>query len=749
VRSAERQNAAVAALPPLRSKLLLLAAVGVVPGLILSLVLGYFLIEHEKETFRETAFARNRTFLTAVDAQMLGYVGTLHALEASASLDTGNLESFHAEATRVLASQPDWRNVLLLDTAGQQLLNLRVPYGTTLPNEAQVDNPGFRKVIESRKPVIGNLNTGPVSNVPGIAVRLPVLRDGELRYVLEFVLEPVALTKLMQAQAYAKTWTVGLADGNNRVIARLPALPPGDRISASAQAAINRAPEGWYHGRTVEGSDTYTAYKTSLLTGWTVGLSIPAGELNAAAYKASASLALGTLVSLLAALGFAFWQSHEISTPIAMLAAAARRLGREPQPEALTAVRNDPRVKEVFDVALALEGAAASLQEREALRQREQHALLAADRAKDEFLAMLGHELRNPLSSIVASAHVLRLSKPGAAAALQAHEVIERQSQQMARLVEDLLDVSRMAMGKVTLQRERLDLAELAERVLETWRQTRRSRAGRTQSDLARVWIHADRVRVEQILLNLLDNAEKFSSGEERITVRVGVEGDQAVLQVRDRGQGITPEEIPHIFKLFVQGPQSFHRPQGGIGLGLTLVQRLAEMHGGDVSVFSAGRGQGAAFTVRLPVAEAPGRATSSTEPRSDALLPQGRRILLVEDNEDGRHMMETMLTLEGHMVRTAATGEEAVRAALEWLPDVALVDIGLPDIDGHEVARRLRALLPDNTPKLVAISGFGQPGDLHNAYEAGFDLHLTKPVSPKFLHDVMNALTSKGPVKG
>jgi signal transduction histidine kinase len=212
-------------------------------------------------------------------------------------------------------------------------------------------------------------------------------------------------------------------------------------------------------------------------------------------------------------------------------------------------------------------------------------------------------------------------------------------------------------MGKVTLQRERLDLAELAERVLETWRQTRRNRAARTESDLARVWIHADRVRVEQILLNLLDNAEKFSSAEERITVRVGIEGEKAVLQVRDQGQGIAPEEIPHIFKLFVQGPQSFHRPQGGLGLGLTLVQRLAEMHGGDVSVFSAGRGQGATFTVRLPVAEAPGRATSSTEPRADDFRPQGRRILLVEDNEDGRHMMETLLTLEGHMVRTAATG--------------------------------------------------------------------------------------------
>ena len=746
MRSGERHDAAVAPLPALRSKLLLLAAVGVVPGFLLSLVLGYFLIEHQKATSREAAEAHNRTFLTAVDAQMLGYIGTLRALAASANLERGDLADFHAEAQRVLASQADWRNVLLLDTAGQQLLNLRFPYGAVLPNEAQLDNPAFRQALATGKPSIGNLNPGPVSNIPGIAVRLPVAHDGDLRYVLEFILEPEALARLMEAQGYRASWVAELVDRNGLFIGRHPEVAPGRHAAADFWAAIPRARQGWFRGRTLEGRDTYTAYETSDLTGWTVGVAIPVAELSAVAGRAAMYLLIGTLLSLLVALAFAYWLSRHIAAPIGLLADAARRIGREPQPGALAAVRNDPRVQEVFEVASALADAAALLQEREALRQREQHALLAADKAKDEFLAMLGHELRNPLSSIVASAHVLRLSKPGAAAALQAHEVIERQAQQMARLVEDLLDVSRMAMGKVTLHREKLDLAVLAERVLNTWQQTRRSRAWRTQWDLANVWILADRVRMEQVLLNLLDNAEKFSSGDQRIYVRVASEGARAVLQVRDEGQGVAPEELPHIFKMFVQGQQSLDRPQGGIGLGLTLVQRLAEMHGGEVSVFSAGRGQGASFTVRLPVAEAPGppRVLSPV-----AAAHRSLRVLLVEDNEDGRRMLETMLTLEGHTVRTAATGVEAVRIASEWLPDIALIDIGLPDIDGHEVARRLRARVLDNAPKLVAISGFGQPGDLHNAYEAGFDLHLTKPVAPKFLHDVMNALTSKGQIEG
>src|SRR6185437_14660699 len=539
-------------------------------------------------------------------------------------------------------------------------------------------------------------------------------------------------------------WVAALVDGNGRFIARIPA-PSAELASADFRAAIQRAPQGWYRGRTLEGLDTYAAFKTSSLTGWTVGLAFPSSEFNASAYRASAYMALGTSLSLLLALAFAYWLSRYITEPIAMLAAAARRMGREPQPAALAAVKIDLHVQGMFEVASALEDAAASLQEREFLRQREQAALLAADRAKDEFLAMLGHELRNPLSSIVASAHVLRLSKPGAAAALQAHEVIDRQAQQMARLVEDLLDVSRLAMGKVTLHREPLDLAVLAERVLRTWQQTRRSRAARVQSNLASVWVQADRVRLEQILSNLLDNAEKFSQAQQRIEVRVSQEAEHAVLQVRDEGQGIAPEELPHIFKLFVQGPQSVDRPQGGIGLGLTLVQRLAEMHGGEVTVFSAGRDKGALFSVRLPAVTAPAPRDAVA---AAATFAQGRRILLVEDNEDGRRMMESMLTLEGHIVRTAATGEAAVRAALEWQPDIALIDIGLPDIDGHEVARRVRALALNNPPKLIAISGFGQPGDLHNAYEAGFDLHLTKPVAPRFLHDVMNALTSKGPVQ-
>jgi signal transduction histidine kinase/ActR/RegA family two-component response regulator len=728
-------------LPRLRSRLVLLAAASTVPVLLLSVVFGYFLVQHEKDMFRQAAVDRNRTFVTALDAQIEGYVGTLRALGASSSLESASLDAFYNESTRVLASQPDWRNILLVDASGQQLVNLRLPYGTQLPREADTYLDGLRSVVHSKSVMIGGVAPGPTSNVMGIAVRLPVLRDGAVHYVVQCIVKPEALAKLLARQGYPSTWTIGLIDANYRIIARQPYRTPGGYPSSDLTAAVKRAPEGWYRGRTLEGADMYTAHMTSALTRWTVGVGIPTREVETVAYHAATYMALATCASVLLAIIFAHWAARRLAEPISNLAVAARRLGLQRNSDELGKVRADPRLLEVQAVAAALEEAAASIAEREDLREREKQAMRAADKAKDEFLAMLGHELRNPLSSIVASAHILRLSKPGARVTTQAHEVIERQARQMARLVEDLLDVSRLAMGKLVLHRERIDLATVTQRVVATWLQPRPERAGHTKCDLQTAWIDADRTRIEQILANLLDNAEKFSAGRGRIQIRVRAESGNATLEVEDEGQGISPGDIARIFELFVQGPQPFDRPKGGIGLGLTLAKRFAEMHGGAISVASPGVGRGATFTVHLPLVPEP--QAGDVQP-NDGKRPDPRRVLIVEDDDDGRMMLEAMLTLEGHDVRTAATGERGVSSVVEWRPDIALVDIGLPDIDGYEVARRLRALALSNPPKLIALSGFGQLSDLHRAYEAGFDLHLTKPIAPQFLQDVMGAITSR-----
>ena len=729
-------------LAPLRSKLLLLAAGSVLPVLVLTAILSWMLLDHQRDNFRRAAQERNRMFVTTLESQMEGHISALRALAASAALRTGDLRTFDAEARRVLPTQDGWQNIMVLDTSGRQLVNLRVPYGESLAVHAM---PGemdlVKQAFATDRPVIGNMSMGPVTGKLGIAVRLRVQPTTGAPLVLQFILSPGAFTPLMKRVGYPGTWSYGVADRHGVFLARMPDAPPGQRMSADFERHIQAAPEGWYRGRTLEGRDTYTAYQTSAMTGWSAGVAIPAGEVYGAAWRAAALLSAGAVLSLLLAVVSAWWLGRRISAPIAQLAEAARQLGQRPVRGELARAKAATTVAEVRHVATALEEAAAGLDEREALRQREQDALRAADRAKDEFLAMLGHELRNPLSAITASAHVLRLSKPDATAAVKAHEVIDRQARQMTRLVEDLMDVSRLAMGKVTLQLERLDLAAIAHRVVHTWQQSGRSRSGRVRLAASPAWVDGDRARLEQVLANLLDNAHKFSRNDEPIEVHVGSEGGQAVLQVQDHGDGIRAEDLSRIFDLFVQGPQSFDRPHGGIGLGLALVRRLVELQQGTVTASSAGPGRGACFAIRLPLAVAPATADGA---RPDAALPAtGRRVLLVEDNEDGRQTMEMALELEGHSVRSVDGGLEAVQLAAAWRPDIALVDIGLPDIDGYEVARRIRALGLANPPRLVAISGFGQPQDQRTAYEAGFDLHLTKPVAPDFLRDVLHALTS------
>jgi len=391
----------------------------------------------------------------------------------------------------------------------------------------------------------------------------------------------------------------------------------------------------------------------------------------------------------------------------------------------------------VRDVQRALESASTAIREREALQQREQVALKAADRAKDEFLAMLGHELRNPLSAITTSSHVLRASQPGSRMHTQSQAIIERQARQMTRLVEDLLDISRLTMGKVALHPEAFDLAQLAAQLVQTWEQSGRSAPGRIHPELATAWVEADRARIEQVVANLLDNANRFTPEGKRIHLRVHAAGDRSVIEVADEGAGIEPTMLADVFKPFAQAPQGVDRSHGGLGLGLAVVQRLVEMHGGTVSVQSAGRGHGATFTVTLQRAEAHDRTDPLPEPPRKSART-GLRVLVVEDGDDAREMMNALLTLHGHDVRTAADGAQALQEAARFAPDAVLLDIGLPDIDGYEVARRLRAAPGGSHPYLVALTGYGQSEDEAAAYAAGFDRHMTKPVEPPALARVL-----------
>ncbi len=351
----------------------------------------------------------------------------------------------------------------------------------------------------------------------------------------------------------------------------------------------------------------------------------------------------------------------------------------------------------------------------------------AASRAKDHFLAMLGHELRNPLGAIANAMLVLERLGKDDERAVELRAIVSRQIHHLSRLVDDLLDVTRLETGKIQLQRTRLDLRAIAERGVASLHEAGKTGQHTVELIGEPVVVEGDATRLEQVLWNLLDNAIKYTPAGGRIAVTVTREGGEAVLRVRDTGAGIAPELLPRIFDLFVQADASLDRAQGGLGLGLTLVRRLVALHGGQVEVASAGRGQGSVFTVRLPALEG---AAPSPEPSPPAAALPGppRRVLVIEDNTDVRDGLRLLLEELGHEVVEAADGDRGVAVALDWRPDVALVDLGLPGLDGYAVARRIRAAPGGGRIRLVALTGYGQPEDRRRALEAGFDAHLVKP---------------------
>ncbi len=368
----------------------------------------------------------------------------------------------------------------------------------------------------------------------------------------------------------------------------------------------------------------------------------------------------------------------------------------------------------------------------EELRRRAEE-LLEAHRQKDQFLAMLAHELRNPLAPLLTGLHLLQHSQMTAETRERTRAMMERQVRHLSHLVDDLLDVSRILRGKVQLRRERLDLGKLARTAAED-RRAVLARAGlKLLLGIAEtpVWVMGDSTRLTQVVNNLLDNAVKFANGGDRVWVQVtaDVEAQQAVVSVQDTGIGIAPELLPQLFTPFVQADCTLDRSRGGLGLGLALVKGLVELHGGRVEADSAGLGKGAEFTIRLPLEKEP---PALSEERSTP-APTGRhlRILVVEDNRDAAESLRLLLGLLGHEVQMVYSGPEGVDAAKRWRPDVVLCDIGLPGLDGYGVARELRLNPTTARVRLLALTGYGEAEDCQRSSEAGFNAHLVKPANP------------------
>jgi two-component system, sensor histidine kinase len=366
-------------------------------------------------------------------------------------------------------------------------------------------------------------------------------------------------------------------------------------------------------------------------------------------------------------------------------------------------------------------------------------------RSKDEFLAMLAHELRNPLGAIQGAVHALALLNQTEPMGLRATGIIKRQVTHMARLVDDLLDVGRAVTGKIVLKRAPMNLADVVKASVATIASGNPNNQGRIDLVSEPVWVSGDAVRLEQIVGNLISNALKFSRGEGIVSVFVGREGDDAVLRIVDQGIGIPADMLPKIFDLFVQAHHTIDRTRGGLGIGLTLVRRLAELHGGNVTAASDGDGRGSTFTVRLPTVAAPAAQAVTNGDKADVKRSfESRRVLLVDDNHDSREMYRAVLLAHGHDVCEAPDGEHALALLGQALApvDVAFIDIGLPGgMDGYELARRIRNHPAGANIRLVALTGYGFPEDRMQSRLAGFVRHLVKPVEPEALHRELNAV--------
>ena len=364
----------------------------------------------------------------------------------------------------------------------------------------------------------------------------------------------------------------------------------------------------------------------------------------------------------------------------------------------------------------------------------------AANCAKDRFLALLAHELRNPLAPIVTVAALLRRPDIAPAVVAQSAGMVERQARNLARLLDDLLDVSRITRDRIELRLQPVSVADAVTSALEATRslfEDRRQTVEVTRP-AASLYVQADPARLEQIVVNVLTNACKYTPPEGFIGVALSEEHGEAVLRIRDTGIGMAADVLPRIFELFVQGDQSLAHTSGGLGIGLTLVHRLVTLHRGRVQAHSDGPGRGSVFTIGLPLSEpaTPGAVAAPVVARAPAAT-----VLVIEDNVDARQSLRTLLEHEGHRVDEAADGSSGLARAEASRPDIVLVDIGLPSLDGYEVARRLRAT-NGAAPILVAITGYGQADDRRRSLEAGFDAHLTKPVAPDHLADVLATLT-------
>jgi signal transduction histidine kinase/CheY-like chemotaxis protein len=716
---------------PLSARLVVLAASGLLPlAIVVALALAYLSGERQLATQR-SALALSRALATAVDAELRSTVAVLRALSQDEALQRGDLERFYRSSVRV-AVQQGWRSVVLADDTGRAILRSRQPFGAADPRP--VDPESMAQAVATQRPTVGRVVAGGTNPGLGFAVRLPVRTEDNRVYILSAVLGTEQILTVLRRQAIPTGWVVGVFDHHLQRVARSRDNASG-QPSPSLRALLSQGKaDGLGITRTLEGVASHTGYTRLAESGWVVAVGIPSSEASAATYGPSIAILLGLLGSLGLAAFLGWYFAGRVSQPIGVLKEAAAALGRGE-----TVAPGPLAIEELDEVARALAQASQQREafmreltqaqlEREALLRQVTEALRAAEeagRAKDQFLAVLGHELRNPLAPIAMALQLMAVKGEPATAAQR--RVIERQVAHMTRLVDDLLDLSRITGKRLAMRLAPVRLAEVIEQAADAIRPLLEGRTLRVEieSPAAAAWVSGDEARLGQVFNNLLGNALKFTTVDGRIDVHAAVVAGAVEVEVRDDGLGMSPEVVQHAFEPFFQERQGGDRSRGGLGLGLTIVKSLVEMHGGSVAAASDGPGRGSRLLVRLPLAA----AGDVTAPAVQQAAGGSGKVLVVDDNRDAADTTASLLELSGYQTRVAYDPAAALALLDDYVPGVAILDIGLPGMSGYELARRVRAHPNGAACLLIALTGYGQSDDVAQALRNGFAAHLAKPV--------------------
>ena len=717
----------------IRRHLALMATAVLVPVVLFSALTLDAMLAAERQALLQGMQGTARATVMAVDREWSYADGMARALAISPSLTSGDFAQFDRQV-RVANAGTNLHTALFDKDAGQ-LLNTARPYGVPLPAPGAEARARVAGVLGGTRSQISNLVEGPGPGQYMAALEMPVTLDDGRRMLISQWFDIGHFRLAFADKGVPHSWLIGVFDGAGRTVLRnrgpdqyVGKTPKGDLL-----AAITSGRREILRNRSREGTDLFTVLSRSPSSGWTVAIGVPVEVVEASARKAVLMSTAALLAALLCAIGAAYVFGKRLVQALDNAARATASLGKGEAPVLERSPIDEVGKLEraLVDAGLALRKSAA---ERDFLLADAREARLLAEsqnRAKDDFLAMLGHELRNPLSAITSGLSLMEMAGVSADTSARARQAIRRQCGLLVNIVDELLDASRVMTGKVTLRKQVLDLGAAVRACMEAAAMRGAGASHSVRAQIAPVWIDADPTRLEQIINNLLDNAFKYTpdGGVVEVTVRA-VRGD-AQLKVRDSGVGIEPALLPKIFDVFTQGAASIDRAKGGLGIGLAVVRAMAVQHGASVSVASDGPGQGSTFTVRFP------RAQQAAQPQVALVAPGLQatpatrvRVLVIDDNDDARELLVQVLEASGYQALQARDGGEGLRLAAQNLPAVAVVDIGLPDLSGYQVAMRLRAGPATANMVLIALTGYGQESDRRQALDSGFDVHLTKPAN-------------------